>query len=138
MNSNEMSTAIDIMISIIVITIIISVVLITVQLGNSIEDSAADKADELLKVNDTSYDKLESLLNYQNEVPLATVYMILKDNEGVVTSVKGTFLDSTLSPTVIVNNMTHLDYTTRFDKKVTVGGTKYSNDTFKIELEEVY
>ena len=138
MNSNELNQATEIMIAMIVISTVMFITVVTVGIGNSIKDSATDKASDIVGVIDTTNTNLEAVLTYESEVPLASVFQIIEDNKGSITSIKGTFLDSNLQPTIVIPNMSHNDFVTRFDKKVSVGGVKYSNDTYALELYEVY
>lgn len=149
MNSNELNQATEIMIAMIVISTVMFITMVTVGIGNSIKDSATDKASDIVGVIDTTHTNLEAVLIHEPEVPLESVYQIIdvplasvfkiiEDNKGSIISIKGTFLDSDLQPTIVIPNMSHNDFVTRFDKKVTVGGVKYSNDTYALELYEVY
>jgi hypothetical protein len=96
------------------------------QIGQSFSRDVTSKvADMQIK----SYaDEIVSMGEYQEPIPVATLYGILTRNEEAVDAVVGYVYG--------VNVTKADDLTSLFSKKVRVGITELSNDKFQIRVEE--
>lgn len=139
MGNNEVSSAVEIMINMIIVSIIIVAVMGTVAIGNKIKEDTSERVDLMVNASGTSYEDIETLLTYPHEIPLATVFKIVNDNQGNITRVDGNFVNpnATIPPFISHPNMTTADYTSRFSMKVSVGGIKEPNGTYTLVLWEV-
>lgn len=145
MGNNELSQALDLVINVIILGVIIAVVAVTAYMGIQMKDEMSDKVDMTLNVNTTAYEDIESMLIYEQEIPMATIFKVVQSNEGLINQVSAHIIDratldlsSNLPHSYMPSiNLTSNDYGNKFHMKFVVNGTKLSDGTYTLELWEV-